>query len=100
VPGERIAEILAMLQERDLVMEAGGDETPVYLLLHDPGSLTVHALLNTLRRPDDEQAIMEQRLKVATSVNSLFERVDGSVAEALQGASLRDLVASKREAAE
>ena len=100
VPGERIAEILAMLQERDLVMEAGGEETPVYLLLHDPASLTVHALLNTLRRPDDEQAMMEQRLKVATSVNSLFERVDGSVAEALQGTSMRDLVASKREPAE
>lgn len=91
VPGERIAEVLAMLQDRDLIMEAGND-TPVYLLLHDPASLMMHQLLKTLRSPDEEQAIMERHLTVNFPVNRLFEHLDAAATESLKTLSLRDLV--------
>lgn len=92
VPGERIAEVLELLQERDLVMMAGDDEQPVYLLLHDPASTPVDTILHTLRRPDEEQAIMERRLNITPLVSTLFERVDGVQRESLGAMSLRDLV--------
>ena len=96
VPGERIAELLVLLQERGLVMEAGG-ESPVYLLLHDPATLSIPHLLNTLRLPDEEQAIMEQNLRVALPVNKVFEQIDVAVSASLQDFSLRDLVVKYEE---
>ena len=98
VPGERIAESLRMLQERGLVMEAGS-EVSVYLLVHDPASMSLSGILDILRRPDEEQAILEQRLRMVQSVSVLFEQLGCSQGEALREMSLRDLVLNKPEGA-
>lgn len=91
IPGERIAEALNLLQDRELVAEAIG-EPPIYLLIHDPASLGMHQILDALRRPDEEQRILEQRLRMEAPVDSIFSRLDESMDQALNGMSLRDLV--------
>ena len=96
MPGDRIGEVLSLLQERGLVAESVG-EPPEYLLLHDPGNLTVEKLLRILRMPDDEQALMEARVTSVPAVDSLMQRMELGVKEHLGGMTLRDLVLEKTE---
>jgi len=93
MPGDRVAEMLALLQERGLLVESG-NEPPEYLMLHDPDSLTIHSLLRTLRQPDEEQALMESRVHPVAAVDALMQRMELGVREHLDGMSLRDLVAA------
>lgn len=91
MPGDRVGEILTLLQERELLVESGS-EPPEYLMLHDPANLTIDKLLRSLRRPDDEQAMMESRLNSVPEVDALLQRMELGVTEHLGGMTLRDLV--------
>ena len=91
MPGERVAEVLSLLQERDLLLESVGDP-PEYLLIHDPANLTIERLLQLLRISDEEQELMEQRVSSVTAVDMLMQRVEQGVRERLDGMTLRDLV--------
>ncbi len=91
MPGERIGEVLALLQERGLLLESG-EEPPEYLLTHDPANLTLERLLHILRSSDEEQALIEQRLHSVAPVDAVLTRVEQGVGELLQGVTLRDLV--------
>ncbi len=96
MPGDRVAEILALLQEHGLLV-AGGSEPPVFLLLHDPESISVHRVLTILRHPDDEQALMERRVHSVDAIDGLMQRLELGVQEHLDGMSLRDLVMTGEE---
>ncbi len=91
LPGDRVGEILTLLQERGLVAESGG-EPPEYLMLHDPANLTIDKLLRLLRMPDEEQSMMEKHLISVPAVDALLQRVELGVKEHLEGMTLRDLV--------
>jgi len=91
MPGDRVGEILSLLQERGLVVESGS-EPPEYLLLHDPATLPIERLMRILRRPDEEQALMESRLVSVPVVDALLQRMELGVKEHLDGMTLRDLV--------
>ncbi|MFU8837193.1 MAG: YihY/virulence factor BrkB family protein [Thiohalomonadaceae bacterium] len=91
VPGERIAEALCTLQDRGLLLETTA-EPPLYVLAHDPATMSLHGILDILRRPDEEQAILEQRLCMNEQVSAVFRTLDSSIDAALNGLSLRDLV--------
>ena len=91
MPGDRVGEILALLQERGLLVESCSD-TPEYLMVHDPANLTIEKLLRILRLPDEEQAIMESRLNSVPAVDALLQRVELGVKEHMGGMTLRDLV--------
>jgi membrane protein len=95
VPGERIAEALYTLQERGLLLETTA-EPPLYVLAHDPSGMRLHEILDILRRPDEEQAILEQRLCMNEQVSELFTTLDNSTDQALNGMSLRDLVLQEK----
>lgn len=91
VPGERIAEALYTLQERGLLLETTA-EPPLYVLAHDPSGMRLHEILDILRRPDEEQEILEQRLCMNAPVTEMFTTLDNSMGQALKDMSLRDLV--------
>jgi membrane protein len=91
LPGDRVGEILSLLQERGLVVESGS-EPPEYLLLHDPAALPIERLMRILRLPDDEQALMESRLVSVPEVDALLQRMELGMKEHLDGMTLRDLV--------
>jgi membrane protein len=96
MPGDRVVEMLTLLQERGLLI-ASGNEPTEYLLLHDPGSLSIHAVLNVLRQPDDEQALLENRVHSVDAVDALMQRMELGVKEHLDGMSLRELVIAGEE---
>jgi membrane protein len=91
MPGDRVAEMLSLLQERGLLVESASEPSG-YLLLHDPETLTVDSLLHLLRQPDDEQALMESRVHAVPAVDALLQRMELGVREHLAGMTLRDLV--------
>ncbi|HEX9802832.1 MAG TPA: hypothetical protein VGB35_06235, partial [Gammaproteobacteria bacterium] len=91
IPGDRIGEIITLLQERGLIAESGS-EPPEYLLLHDPAALPIERLMRILRLPDDEQALMESRLVSVPEVDALLQRMELGMKEHLDGMTLRDLV--------
>ena len=91
MPGDRVAETLLLLLDRDLLIESGS-EPPEFLLKHDPANLTVAELLDIMRRPDAEQSMMEERVNSVAAVDALMNRMELGVHEHLQGLTLRDLV--------
>lgn len=91
MPGDRIGESLQLLQDKGLLLESG-NEPPEYLLLHDPASLRVSDLLNKMRQPDEEQAMMESRVASVTAVDALMENMEQGVREHLNQLTLRELV--------
>lgn len=91
MPGDRVGEVLTLLQERGLLVESGG-EPPEYLILHDPANLSINKLLRILRMPDEEQEMMESRINSVTAVDALLQRMELGMKEHLGGMTLRDLV--------
>lgn len=91
MPGDRIGEILQLLQERGLLVESGS-EPPEYLLVHDPAGLTMAELMAQMRRPDEEQALMEDRVVSVTAVDTLLESLEQGVRQHLDDLTLRELV--------
>jgi membrane protein len=90
MPGDRVAETVQLLEERGLLLE-GGSEPPEFLLKHDPANLSIAALMDIMRRPDDEQLLMEGRVKSVAVVDALMNRMELGVHEHLQGLTLREL---------
>ncbi|MFO7594126.1 MAG: YihY/virulence factor BrkB family protein [Pseudomonadota bacterium] len=90
MPGDRVAEALQLLQERGLLMESR-NEPPEFLLQHDPDNLTIAELLEVLRRPDEEQALMEGRIRSVPAVDVLMQRMERGIREYLYGMTLREL---------
>jgi membrane protein len=95
MPGDRIGEILQLLQERDLLVESG-NEPPEYLLVHDPAGLTIAELLTQMRRPDEEQALMEDRVVSVAAVDTMLESLEQGVRQHLNDLTLRELVLQKK----
>lgn len=91
IPDDRVAEILDMLRERDLLVETG-NEPPEYVLVHDPANLSLARLLQRLRRPDGAQSLLEQKVRSEPAVDGLMDGMEAAVAAWLQDMSLRDLV--------
>lgn len=91
MPGDRVGETLQLLQERGLLTESGS-EPPEYLLTHDPASLTIAELLELMRQPDEEQALMEAHIASVAAVDALLQGVDAGMREQLRGLTLRELV--------
>jgi len=96
MPGDRVAEMLTLLQERGLLVESG-NEPPEYLLLHDPDSLTIIKILKTLREPDAEQSLIESRARPIPAVVALMQRLELGLEEHLEGLTLRELVTRHNE---
>lgn len=91
MPGDRVGETLQLLQDRGLLLESG-NEPPVYLLTHDPANLTVAELMEIMRRPDEEQLLMENRLTSVAAVDALMKEVEAGIRGHLDGMTLRELV--------
>ncbi len=91
MPGDRVGEILQLLQDRGLLLESG-NEPPEYLLVHDPAGLHVADLLAQMRQPDEEQAQMEDRVASVAAVDSLLEHLEQGVRQHLSDLTLRELV--------
>ena len=90
MPGDRVAETLQLLQERGLLMETRS-EPPEYLLQHDPENLTIAELVEIMRRPDEEQELMEDRIRSVPAVDALMNRMELGIREHLEGMTLREL---------
>jgi membrane protein len=96
MPGDRIGEILQLLQERGLLLESGS-EPPEYLLVHDPAGLHIAELLEQMRRPDEEQALMEDRIVSVAAVDELVDSLEQGVRQHLNELSLRELVLQEQQ---
>jgi len=91
MPGDRIGEALQILQDRGLLTESG-NLPPEYLLVHDPAALHVAHLLEQLRHPDPEQAMMEEMIVSVPAVDALVDSLELGMREHLGGMNLRELV--------
>ncbi len=91
MPGDRIGEVLQLLQDRELLIESV-NEPPEYLLLHDPENLHIADLLAQMRQPDEEQALMEDRVASVAAVDSLMENMEKGLRQHLNELTLRELV--------
>lgn len=91
MPGERVAEVLELLCNRDLLLETGS-EPPEFLLAHDPASLSLVQLLRKLRDPVEEQTLLAEKVCSEPAVDDLMNGMETAVAVWLQDMSLRDLV--------
>ncbi len=91
MPGDRIGETLQLLLDRGLLLESA-NEPPEYLLVHDPASLPIAQLLEQMRRPDEEQSQMENRINSVAAVDSLVTGLEQGIRNHLNELTLRELV--------
>jgi len=91
MPGERICEILELLQQRGVLIESN-NEPPEYLLQHDPATLTIAGLLQLVRDPDEEQQMMASQLISVPVVDILHMRAEQGISKYLENMTLREMV--------
>lgn len=91
IPAERVAETVQMLMERALVVETN-DEPSSYVLQSDPANLTVAEFLQIVRRPNDEQLMMDNLIQSVTGVDTVLAQIESLIDESLSGLTLRKLV--------
>ncbi len=94
VPLDRVGEVVQLLQDRGLLVETAS-EPPEYLLGHDPATLGMAQLLDTIRTPRGEQALLEGRVASEAPVDEMLGRMDQAVGEALGELTLRDMVTTE-----
>ncbi|WP_297187894.1 YihY/virulence factor BrkB family protein [uncultured Porticoccus sp.] len=91
IPAERVAETVQMLTDRELVVETN-DEPSTYVLQSDPANMTVAEFLQIVRRPNDEQSMMDDQMQSVTGVDAVMAQIESSVGDKLAGLTLRKLV--------
>ena len=91
IPAERVAETVQMLMDRELVVETN-DEPSTYVLQSDPANMTVAEFLQIVRRPNDEQSMMNDQIQSVGGVDEVMAQLESSVGEKLAGLTLRKLV--------
>ena len=91
IPAERVAETVQMLMDRKLVVETN-EEPSTYVLQSDPADMTVAEFLQIVRRPNDEQSMMDDQIQSVGSGDEVMTRLESSVGESLAGLTLRKLV--------
>jgi membrane protein len=99
VPGDHLDEVLSLFQQQGLLLESGS-ETPEYLLVFDPGRLTIARLLAVLREPDEAQQEDEARCLSRPEVEALVVRLGEALEKALEGMTLKQLVQSAGQPAD
>jgi DNA-binding IscR family transcriptional regulator len=80
-----------MLMDRELVVETN-DEPSTYVLQSDPANMTVAEFLQIVRRPNDEQSMMNDQIQSVGGVDEVMAQLESSVGEKLAGLTLRKLV--------
>lgn len=91
IPAERVAETVQMLIEQGLVVETS-DEPSTYVLQCDPATVTVAEFFKIVRRPNDEQSMMDDQIQSVTGVDTVMAKMELSADEKLAGLTLRKLV--------
>jgi membrane protein len=91
IPAERVTEAVQMLMDRELVVETN-DEPSTYVLQSDPANMTVAEFLQIVRRPNDEQSMMNDQIQSVGGVDEVMAQLESSVGEKLAGLTLRKLV--------
>ena len=91
IPAERVTETVQMLMDRELVVETN-DEPSTYVLQSDPANMTVAEFLQIVRRPNDEQSMMNDQIQSVGGVDEVMAQLESSVGEKLAGLTLRKLV--------
>ena len=91
IPAERVTETVQMLMDWELVVETN-DEPSTYVLQSDPANMTVAEFLQIVRRPNDEQSMMNDQIQSVGGVDEVMAQLESSVGEKLAGLTLRKLV--------
>ncbi len=91
IPAERVAETVQMLMDRELVVETN-DEPSTYVLQSDPANMTVAEFLQIVRRPNDEQSMMDGQIQSVGGIDEVMTKLESSASEKLAGLTLYKLV--------
>lgn len=91
IPAERVAETVQMLMDRELVVETN-EEPSTYVLQSDPANMTVAEFLQIVRRPNDEQSMMNDQIQSVGGVDEVMAQLESSVGDKLAGLTLYKLV--------
>ncbi|ABA58108.1 tRNA-processing RNAse BN [Nitrosococcus oceani ATCC 19707] len=97
LPGYLIEDIIESLKSARLVTETGA-EPPGYLLSKDPATVTIRKVLDIIRRAEERQFPLESLLFKAPAVDGIMEKVEQALDQAMEKATLKDLIGDRQEA--
>ncbi|PLW82353.1 ribonuclease BN [Kineobactrum sediminis] len=92
IPVDRTAEVVQLLLDRHLLLETNS-EPAMYALATDPAGLELADLLQLIRSPGNEQAVLESQILAGAPVDAVLEQMERGGREQLGGQTLRDLAA-------
>jgi membrane protein len=93
MPGQPVQRVLAALVEAGYLVEVPGEETPVYLPLHDIETMRLAQLLAAVRQSGESRFLNVRQLPGIAPVDGLVARLDEMTGRILEERTLKDLVA-------
>ena len=92
LPGEPVHRMISVLVNAGYLAEIIDDHTPVYLPLHDIGTIRLADLLADIRAARETRLLSMQQLVPVAAVDLLMAEINDSCREALGERTLRNLV--------
>jgi membrane protein len=91
IPVEVVQDMLETLEKNALIIETG-DNPPAYLPAMDIERIKLKDLINSIRMAEEISYSVEHRFLSLSEIDTVMEKVDGAIENALGSGTLRDLV--------
>jgi membrane protein len=92
MPGQPVQRVLASLVDAGYLVEVPGEETPVYLPMHDIETMRLAELLAAVRQSGESRFLNASQLPGITPVDGLVARLDEMAGRIMEERTLKDLV--------
>ena len=92
MPGQPVQRVLASLVDAGYLVEVPGEETPVYLPMHDIETMRLAKLLVAVRQSGESRFLNASQLPGIAPVDGLVARLDEMAGRILEERTLKDLV--------
>lgn len=92
LPEEPVHRVIAILVKSGYLVETGNEESPVYLPVHDIGTLRLAAMLISVREAGEDRFLNDGQLPAIESVDLLTAELNDACQGALGNRTLKDLV--------
>ncbi len=92
LPGEPVHRAIAILIEAGYLIEIGGEDPPVYLPVHDIGTMGLADLLADIRQAGENRFLNVEQLESIDAVDQLMSDIGDFYRDTLGARTLKDLV--------
>jgi membrane protein len=92
LPGEPVHRAIAILIDAGYLIEVGGEDPPVYLPVHDIGTMRLADLLADVRQAGESRILNAEQLESVVAVHQVMSDIGDLYRDTLGARTLKDLV--------